>query len=260
MEKNAMPETVSPTTRPTAPATAPVTPVPGSGEIPRLSLASRIVGVLFSPRPTYEAVAAHPRWLGVMAVAILVMMLTQGVFLSTAVGQRALLATQVSSMEAFGVTVSDEMYAQMESRMSIAPYTTAASQLVFIPLVSALLAGLLLAVFSAVLGGSATFKHVYAVVAHSTVLLALQQLFNTPIAYARGDMTSATKLSVFFPNLEEMGFTSHLLSALDLFLAWWLISIAIGIAALYRRKTGPIAAGLLATYFVIALIIAAVRS
>ena len=237
----------------------PGTPVPATAA-PPLGLASRVVGVLFSPRPTYEAVAAHPRSLGVLAVAILVMMLTQGVFLSTEVGQKALLDTQVSSMEAFGVNVTDQMYAQMQSQMGIAKYTTPVSQLVFIPLACALFAGLLLAVFTAVLGGNATFKHVYAIMAHSTVILAVQQLFNTPIAYARGDMSSATKLSVFLPNLEEMGFASHLLSALDLFLAWWLISIAIGIAALYRRKTGPIAAGLLATYFVIALIIAAVCS
>jgi hypothetical protein len=235
------------------------TSVPAAGA-PRMGLFSRVIGVLFSPRPTYEAVAAHPRSLGVLGISLLVMMLTQGIFLSTATGKAALLDTQVSSLESFGVNVTDEMYAQMQSRLAIAPYTTAGSQLVLIPLVSALLAGLLLAVFTAVLGGSATFKHVYAVVAHSTVILAVQQLFSTPIAYARGDMTSPTRLSVFLPNLEEMGFTSHLLSALDLFIAWWLISIAIGIAALYRRKTGPIAAGLLATYFVIAVIIAVVRA
>ena len=231
-----------------------------SAGVPPRSLVARVVGVIFSPRPTYQAVAAEPRALGMLAIAVLVMMLTQGVFLSTAVGKQALLETQVSSLESFGVTVSDEMYAQMQSRLGIAPYTTAASQLVLIPLVSALLAGLLLAVFTAILGGNATFKHVYAVVAHSTVILALQQLFNTPIAYARGDMSSATRLAVFLPNLDAMGFASHFLSALDLFIAWWLISIAIGIAALYRRKTGPIATGLLVTYVLIALVIAVVRA
>jgi hypothetical protein len=237
-----------------------MTSVPGSTAVPPRGLFSRVVGVVFSPRPTYEAVAAQPRSLGVLAVALVVMMLAQGIFLSTDVGKRALLDTQVSSLESFGVNVTDEMYAQMQTRLGIAPYTTAASQLVVIPLVSALFAGLLLAVFSAVLGGNATFKHVYAVVAHSTVILAVQQLFNMPIAYARGDMSSATRLAVFLPNLDETGFASHLLSALDLFIAWWLINIAIGIAVLYRRKTGPIATGLLATYVVIALIIAVVRS
>jgi hypothetical protein len=246
-----MPDTAMPnTTVPAADATG----------APRMGLFARVAGVLFSPRRTYQAVAAQPRWLGVMVVSLLVMMLTQGLFLSTDVGKRALLDTQVSTLVSFGANVTDEMYSQMEARLSIAPYTTAGSQLVFVPLVSALLAGLLLAVFTAVLGGAATFKHVYAVLAHSTVILAVQQVFNTPLAYARGDMNSATRLAVFLPNLEEMGFTSRLLSGLDLFGAWWLISVAIGIAALYRRKTGPIAAGLLATYFVIVLIYATVRS
>ncbi len=233
---------------------------PANPAAPSPGLAARIIGVVFSPRPTYEAVAERPRAFGVLAVSVLVMMLAQGIFLSTDVGKRALLDTQVSSMETFGVNVTDEMYAQMQAQLPIAPYTTAGSQLVLIPLVSAVFAGLLLALFTAVLGGNATFKHVFAVVAHANVILALQQLFSTPIAYARGDMTSATKLAVFLPNLEEMGFTSYLLSALDLFIAWWLISVAIGIAALYRRTTGPIAAGLLASYFVIALLIAVVRT
>ena len=38
-------------------------------DTPPLSLVQRLVGALFSPRPTYESVAQHPRWLGVLAVA-----------------------------------------------------------------------------------------------------------------------------------------------------------------------------------------------
>jgi hypothetical protein len=88
----------------------------------------------------------------------------------------------------------------------------------------------------------------------------LQQLFSLPIMYGRGDMASPTKLSVFFPTLDEMGFFTYLLSAIDLFIIWSTINVAIGVAVLYKRQTGPVAAVLLGIYAVIAVIIAAWRA
>jgi hypothetical protein len=85
-------------------------------------------------------------------------------------------------------------------------------------------------------------------------------VFSLPIMYARADMTSPTRLSVFAPNLDEMGFFTYLLSAIDLFIIWSLINTSIGIAVLYKRRTGPVAAVLLGIYAVVAVIIAAVRA
>jgi hypothetical protein len=126
--------------------------------------------------------------------------------------------------------------------------------------VCALIAGLLLAIFTAVLGGGATFKQVYAVVAHSMIIGAVQQAFSFPIMYARGEMVSPTRLSVFFPMLSETSFFTYLLSAIDLFYLWSLINVSIGVAVLYKRSTGPVVAVLLGIYALIAVIIAAVRA
>ena len=51
-----------------------------------------------------------------------------------------------------------------------------------------------------------------------------------------------------------------LLGSIDLFRIWWLVSLAIGLAVLYKRRTSPIAWGLLAVYGIIVLVIAAVRA
>ena len=147
-----------------------------------------------------------------------------------------------------------------EARMAYAPYTTAASLIVILPLICAVVAGILLAVFTAVLGGGATYRQVFAVVAHSLIIGAIQQMFSLPIMYARADMTSPTRLAVFFPILDEMGFFMYLLSAIDLFIIWSCINTSIGVAVLYKRRTGPVAAVLLGIYAVIAVIIAAVRA
>jgi len=223
-------------------------------------LASRLIGVVLSPRTAYSAVAARPRWLGALLVCGLIYIGAQFTFLSTEVGQNAALDQQLSVLKTFGMTITNEMLQQMQSRMAYAPYTTAASLVVMLPLICAGVAGILLAVFTAILGGGATYRQVFAVVAHSMIIGAIQQVFSLPIMYARADMTSPTRLSVFAPSLDEMGFFTYLLSAIDLFIIWSLINTSIGIAVLYKRRTGPVAAVLLGIYAVVAVIIAAVRA
>jgi len=223
-------------------------------------LFARLIGVVFSPRDAYTAVAARPKWLGAMVVSGLIILAANVIFLSTEVGRNAALDQQLGVMKALGVTVTDQMVQQMQSQMAFAPYSTGASLLVMLPLMCAIIAGLLLAIFTAVLGGGATFKQVYAVVAHSMIIGAIQQAFSFPTMYAREEMTSPTKLSVFFPMLNEMGFANYLLAAIDLFYIWSLINGSIGVAVLYKRRTGPVAAVLLGIYAVIAVIIAAVRA
>jgi len=231
-----------------------------SADTPQVGLLARLIGVVFAPRDAYAAVAARPTWLGAMTVAGVIFIAVQVIFLSTEVGRNAALDQQLGVLKAFGVTVTDQMLQQMETRQAYAPYTTAASLVVSLPLVSAVVAGLLLAVFTAILGGGANYRQVYAVVAHSMIIGAIQQLFSVPIMYARADMSSPTRLSVFFPMLDEMGFATYLLSAIDLFYIWSLLNVSIGVAVLYKRQTGPVAAVLLGIYAVVAVIIASVRA
>jgi hypothetical protein len=233
---------------------------PGSPATPEMGLAARVVNVFVAPRAAYEAVAARPRAFGMLAVVILVMVSAQFIFLSTEVGQNAALDQQISVMKTFGADVTPEMVQQMEARLGVARYINGVSTAVFIPVMAAVMAGLLLAVFTVITGGAATFKQVFAVVAHSQLIGALAQLFTFPISYAQEEITSPTRLSVFFPTLDDMGFAYHLLTAIDLFWIWSTVNLAIGVAVLYKRRTGPIATGLLSVYAVIALIYAAVRA
>ena len=225
-------------------------------------LLARIVGVLLAPKATYADVAARPRWLGALGVALLVIAGGSIIFFSTDVGKEAMLDQQVSTMESFGIKLPDEAYRQMEEgvRRPATPFITAASQVVFIPIVALIVAGIAMGIFTAVLGGDASFKQVFSVVAHAGIVLAAQQLFVLPLDYARGSLSSPTNLGVFLPFLDENTFPARLLGSIDLFLIWWLVNLAIGLGVLYKRRTGPIAVGLLSVYLAIALIIAGIRT
>lgn len=225
-----------------------------------MPLPARMLGVLFSPSATFANVAAFPRWFGVLAVSLLVLAAANYVFLSTPVGQQASLDQQVAQIEGFGQTVDDAMYEQLKGRAKFGAVITAVAILIMSPVITVIFAALLFGVFSGVLGGQATFKQVFAVLAHTSVLNLVQALFITPLNYVRESLSSATSLGVFLPMLPEGSFLANFLGAIDLFILWSLTLTSIGLAVLYRRKTLPIFISLATVYVVIALAIAAVKA
>ena len=117
--------------------------------------------------------------------------------MTTEAGRQAALENNVRQMENFGMQVNDEMYANMAKGMRFATYQTFVSVLIFGPVISVVIAGILWGVFTILMGGQATFKQLFAVYVHSSVISAAGQLFTGPLNYFRGSMSSATNLAVF---------------------------------------------------------------
>ena len=226
---------------------------------PPPGLLTRLVGVIFSPRGTFPAVVARPAWLGALSVALLIIAVAQFTLLSTQVGKDLALEQNVSMMEAFGQTISDEQYDAMERGMENARFTGPILTLVVTPLFMLLTSGILHVMFGMVGGGNGTFKQVYAISAHAAIISALQVVFTTVVTLAAGRLAGAD-LSVFVPTLEDTSFVYRFLSAIDLFYVWSTFVTAVGLAVLYKRRTSPIAMVLFGIYLVIALIIGYVRS
>lgn len=222
------------------------------------SLPARLIGVLFSPQATFQRIAARPRWIGALAVVTLVTCALTFAMLSTERGQSAMLDQQVRQTEAFGQTVTEEQYSRMEQMLPVMRYIVTGSQLAMIPVITLVVVGILFAVFNALLGGSATFKQVAAVVTHSGAVTLVQQLFIAPLNYARESMSSATNLGVFVPFLDEGNIVARFLGVIDLFIVWWLLVMAIGLGVLYKRKTAPIFWSFIGIYVIIALVVALV--
>jgi hypothetical protein len=229
----------------------------GIGQPAPKGLAARIVGVIFSPGETYRSIVAHPRVFGALALTTIVMAAGVFAWLSTEVGQNATLDQQMQVMESLRINLPDQAYDRLEAGAGRTRYFASASILIFSPVIAAVVAGIMLLLFNVVLGGEATFKQALAIVAHSQVLLVIQQLFVLPLNYVRETMASATTLAVFVPMLKETNFLARFLGWIDLFRIWWFVSLAIGIAVLYKRKSGPIAWTLIGLYVLFALVVAA---
>jgi hypothetical protein len=227
-------------------------------EAARKGLAARLIGVIFAPGDTFRSVVAHPAWLGAMVVVVLTVAAANFALISTQVGQQALLDQQIRSSEAWGRTVTDQQQAQMERMLPMMRFITAGSIIVAAPIVTFALAGLLLAVFNTALGGEATYRQMLAVNTHAGAITVISVLFTMPLNYARESLSGATNLAVFAPFLEEGSLAARFLGMIDLFLVWWVVVLAVGLAVLYKRRTGPVALWLLGAYVGIAAIIAVV--
>ena len=231
-----------------------------AADAPEKSVPARFAGILFAPRATYAAVAARPRWLGIFLTVYIITTSAATALMSTEVGRNALLDRQITQAESFGSKLTQEQIDRFEKFSSYFVYATPVLQFAFLAIGSLVIGGIAFAVFNAMLGGDATFKQVFAIVTHSGVVLAVLSLFTTPLSYARESLASATNLAVFLPFLDESSFAARFLGSLDLIVIWWMVSLAIGLAVLYRKRTGPIAITMLAVYVAIGVIIAAAKS
>jgi hypothetical protein len=234
--------------------TAAAAPVPDKDPV------ARFFGVLLAPTETFRAVVAKPTWLVMALIVIVLSGGSQMWFQSTDVGRQATLDESVRKTEAFGFKVNDQMYEAMRKSIMEPPAwrvaLSAAAIVVFSLGIWAIIAGLLFLVFAST-GGQATFKQVFAVVVHSSVISAVGAVLMTPVNYFRESLSSATNLGVFLPFLPEGSFVARLAGMVDVFLVWWVMVLAIGLAVCYKKKTRNVAAALFAVYGVIAVAVAA---
>ncbi|HEX6465217.1 MAG TPA: YIP1 family protein [Vicinamibacterales bacterium] len=234
-------------------------PAAGSTPAPK-SLVARVIGILTSPKETFQSVVATPKWFGVLALTTLAVALFTAMPLTTEAGRQAAIDKQVAQMQSFGVQVNDETYNRMEKQSAIMPYTTAGGVIVVSPIIVTIFAGILFAIFNAALGGEASFKQVFSIVTHAGVVSSLGAVFGGLVNYFRQRMDSVTNLGSLVPMLSEKSFVANFLGAIDVFVVWWLLVLAMGLAVLYRRRTQPIAITLFAVYGVIAIAIAVFKS
>jgi hypothetical protein len=221
---------------------------------PHPGLFARFVGIITSPKATFEAVVRRPKVIGILALVALLMGASQAAMNLTEKGRQASLDFQVQQMEKMGMTVTDQVYESMAARQKYAIYTSFIGMFVGLPIGLLILSGILYAVLNAIMGGTAEFKQVMAVCAHSFVISAVGAIFAGVMNFMKGSIsTSVANLGMLLPMLPERSFAANLAGAIDVFTIWWLIVCSIGLGVLYKRKTSSIAIGLFIVFAIISI-------
>jgi hypothetical protein len=223
-------------------------------------LVARFIGIITAPKETFVDVVRTPKVFGMLAITSLLISFFTALPMTTEGGRQAAIDQQVQQRQAFGLPVGDQEYDRLEKMSKVMPYITGGSVLVFSPIMAVVIAGILFAIFNAALGGEASFKQVLSVLVHAGAISTLSAVFSGAINYFRGAVGSVANLGALLPMLPEHSFVANLLGAIDVFLLWYIVVLAMGLGVLYRRRTQPIAIALLGVYAVIAIVIAVVKS
>jgi hypothetical protein len=219
-------------------------------------LFGRAIGMITSPGATFQHVVRDPRPAMMLLLVSVIVAAGASIPQFTERGQQAVLTTQVEMMERMGVTVTDDMYANLERQASFGAYSTLVSTFVFMPVMALFFAALYWGVFNALMGGTATFKQVLGIVTHSMVIMAVGALVQAPIQMTqeRLSMTGPFNLGALVPMLSDESFVARFLGGISAITLWQIVVIAIGLGVLYKRKSTGIATGLIALYLVVVAI------
>ena len=88
----------------------------GATSVPAQGLLSRFIGIITSPKATFQAVVAHPKWLGMFLLTTLIVACCTSFPMFTEWGRQAALDQQVHQMESFGMKVDEAQYAPHGAR------------------------------------------------------------------------------------------------------------------------------------------------
>lgn len=221
-----------------------------------LGFLPRLIGVIRCPRTTFRAAAEAPRWAGLVVVLTLTMAASQVMVLATEVGQVALVDQWERTALAFGQDVDDARYAQLQALSQNGPLYGVASALVYGPVLTVAVATLVFLVFRRMADRAVSYTQVLSVTAHAGVILAIRQIVAAPVSFMRETTASATSLGVWFPALDVASPIGRFVGALDIFVLWWVILLALGVAVLYGWRARTLAASFLGVYAGVALLLA----
>jgi hypothetical protein len=221
-----------------------------------VTLPSRLLGIILSPRSTCQALARAPRWADVLILSTLAAAVAGALVMRTEVGQVALVDQWERTAVAFGRDVDDAAYARLQQLSERGPMYEAGVALLNGPVQVFTVSALIFIVFGRRRGG-ATFHQVVSVVSHASVILALRQLVGAAATYFRETTASATAIGVWFPMFDEASSAARFLGAMDLLVIWWVVVVGVGVAVLYRKPTVRVASAMAGMYAVLALMMTA---
>jgi hypothetical protein len=209
-----------------------------------------------SPRATLASVARAPRSLDLAALVIGISAVCSAGFLMTRVGQLAALDQQVRQLESFGAVITDDRYEVLRQLVPYRPAISAAVIIVGWPILWLVMARALQWIGRRMGHGEASFAQVLTVVVHAWAIIGVRAVVAAPINYVRESLGGATSLSALTPAFGASTFAARLLGAVDIFIMWWVVLMAMGVGILYQTRTLSIARWLFGAYVGVAAALA----
>lgn len=213
-------------------------------ETASLSFMQRFIGVLTSPRPTFDDVVKAPSWFLPLLISTIVIVLAT---------VQAIPLILEQTQEQMLLKNPDMPQAQIDMALNVTKYVAPAMVLIMIPLMAVVTAGLMMLIGGVFLGGESTFKKAFASVAWTMPVSVVVTLFTLLMRLATNSLDSMTNLTFLAPDAAKDSVTFFLLSQFDLLTFWSFAITGIAFAAAFKFETKK---GIIITFITWAVIVA----
>ena len=215
-------------------------PAPEAQSQPAISPIGRIIGVLFSPKATFEDIVRKPSW--VLPIALLTVFSIAVCFgINQRINWREFMSQQIEKSPQAAQLSAEQKEQRIEAGAKFSPIFTYAIG-VLGPILSALLVGLAMWGAYNLLGGANTnFGTSFAITAHAFLtglvssILFILILYLKPYGTVDLENPVAANVAAFLPE-DAAKWLFALCKSIDIFTIWTLILLAIGFAATNPKK------------------------
>ena len=207
----------------------------GMGEV------SRLTGVFFEPKKTFEDIAARPRWVVPLVVLLVAVVLVSFAY-SQHIGWDRIVRHQLESSSRNAQLTQEQRDAQMAISMKVAPIAGFAFPLVGIPIAFLIIAAVLMGIASGIMSAKIRFKQMYSIVAYASLPGVVSSILTVVVVFLKNpeefntENPLAFNPGAFLDPQSTSKFVYSLATSFDLFSLWTIILLAIGIQAASARK------------------------
>ena len=200
---------------------------------------SRITGVFFDPKKTFEDIAKRPTWI-VPVVLIMIFALAVSMTMGQRIGwERIVRHGMEASSRAQQMTPEqrEQGVAMGVKIASIMGYVG----IIFVPVIYVIMAGVLLGVASGIFSAGVRFKQVFAVVCYASLTGVIQSILTIVVICLKNpdEFNSQNPLAfnpAAFMDPDKNKFLYSLATSLDLFSFWTILLMAVGLKAAAGKK------------------------
>ena len=218
---------------------------------PGMSEASRVVGVITSPDKAFADIAQRPRWIVPMLLVIL-SSLSLIWFFNQRVGWDRFINTTIANDPRIEKLPPEQKATVLAQQRKFVPIMGWVAPVVFTPVVTAIVALILLGVFNLAMGAQFKFKNLFSIATYSglpgvihSLLAILVMHLKEPDEFDLQHPTAFNLGAILDPD-KSAKWLQSLLGSFDLFIFWSIVLLAIGIRALDRKRSfGSCLAGVL---------------
>jgi hypothetical protein len=215
-------------------------PTPVAEPQASISPFGRIIGIFFSPKPTFEDIARKPSWILPVVISTILSIIAM-VALNQRMNWRDYVSQQIEKSPRASQLSAEQKQQQIEGGAKFTPIILYVAGVIG-PILSVLIiAGVMMLAYNLLAGAGATYSQSLSIIAHAFMVslvstpLFLLVVFLKPFSTVDVENPVASNLAAFLPD-DAAKWLVALCKSIDIFSIWILILIAIGFAAVNPRK------------------------